>query len=66
MNVILRKSDAAEPYTFAFVAGDGKNLLRSENYKASRSSTSNPVTAKSSPPAPCSTPPMPATPPSPN
>jgi len=37
MNVILKKSDAAEPYTFAFVAGDGKNLLRSENYKAKKS-----------------------------
>ena len=37
MNVILKKSDAAEPFTFAFVGADGKNLLRSENYKAKKS-----------------------------
>jgi uncharacterized protein YegP (UPF0339 family) len=34
MNVILKKSDAAEPFTFAFMDDDGKSILRSENYKA--------------------------------
>ncbi|MGF1645037.1 MAG: DUF1508 domain-containing protein [Thiotrichales bacterium] len=36
MKAILKKSDAAEPFSFAFEDG-GKTLLRSENYKEKRS-----------------------------
>ena len=36
MNVILKKSDAAEPFTFSF-QDNGKSVLRSENYKAKSS-----------------------------
>lgn len=36
MKAILKKSSAAEPFTFAFEEG-GKNILRSENYKEKRS-----------------------------
>jgi len=39
MQVILKKSDAAEPFTFAFVDDTGKSILRSENYKAKSSAT---------------------------
>ncbi|MDJ0807148.1 MAG: YegP family protein [Gammaproteobacteria bacterium] len=39
MQAILKKSDAAEPFTFAFLNGDGKSVLRSENYKAKSSAT---------------------------
>lgn len=37
MNVILKKSDAAEPFTFSFLDEGGKSILRSENYKAKSS-----------------------------
>lgn len=37
MNVILKKSDAAEPFTFSFLDDNGKSILRSENYKAKSS-----------------------------
>lgn len=37
MNVVLKKSDAAEPFTFAFRDAGGKSILRSENYKAKSS-----------------------------
>ncbi|MGV6858744.1 MAG: YegP family protein [bacterium] len=37
MKVVLKKSDAAEPFTFAFLGGDGKTIVRSENYKEKRS-----------------------------
>jgi len=37
MKAILKKSSAAEPFSFAFVTDDGKTLLRSENYKAKNS-----------------------------
>jgi uncharacterized protein YegP (UPF0339 family) len=40
MKAILKKSDAAEPFTFSFENGAGKSTLRSENYKA-KSSASN-------------------------
>lgn len=36
MKAILKKSNAAEPFTFVFEEG-GKNVLRSENYKEKRS-----------------------------
>lgn len=34
MKAILKKSDAKEPFTFSFVDGSGKMLVRSENYAA--------------------------------
>lgn len=34
MKAILKKSSAAEPFSFSFVNSDGKMVLRSENYKA--------------------------------
>jgi uncharacterized protein YegP (UPF0339 family) len=37
MKAVLKKSDAAEPFTFAFLDGDGKTVVRSENYKAKNS-----------------------------
>lgn len=36
MKVIMKKSDAKEPFTWSFQE-DGKALLRSENYKEKRS-----------------------------
>ncbi|MGF1547232.1 MAG: YegP family protein [Thiotrichales bacterium] len=38
MKAVLKKSDAAEPFSFVFEDG-GKTLLRSENYKEKRSAT---------------------------
>ncbi len=35
MKAIIRKSDAAEPFTFVF-EDDGKTVIRSENYKEKR------------------------------
>jgi uncharacterized protein YegP (UPF0339 family) len=37
MQIILKKSDAAEPFTFAFQDSGGKTIVRSENYKAKSS-----------------------------
>ena len=37
MQVILKKSDAAEPFTFSFLNDEGKSILRSENYKVKSS-----------------------------
>ncbi len=37
MKIVLKKSDAAEPFTFAFLGEDGKTIVRSENYKEKRS-----------------------------
>ncbi|MEN8132007.1 MAG: YegP family protein [Pseudomonadota bacterium] len=37
MKVLLRKSQAKEPFSFAFVDDKGKTLLKSENYKAKKS-----------------------------
>ena len=37
MIVILKKSDAAEPFSFTFQDADGKTILRSENYKVKSS-----------------------------
>ncbi|MCP4409116.1 MAG: YegP family protein [Gammaproteobacteria bacterium] len=37
MKVLLRKSQAKEPFSFAFVNDKGKTLLKSENYKAKKS-----------------------------
>ena len=37
MNVILKKSEAAEPYSFSFQGATGKVILRSENYKVKSS-----------------------------
>ena len=36
MEVVLRKSEAAEPFTFRFLDGD-KVIVKSENYKAKKS-----------------------------
>jgi uncharacterized protein YegP (UPF0339 family) len=33
MKAILKKSQAAEPFSFAFVDAAGKTVLKSENYK---------------------------------
>ncbi|HHH38391.1 MAG TPA: DUF1508 domain-containing protein [Sedimenticola sp.] len=37
MKVILKESDAQEPYSFSFVTDAGKAIVRSENYKAKKS-----------------------------
>ncbi len=37
MKVLLRKSQAEEPFTFVFKNSEGKTLLKSENYKAKES-----------------------------
>lgn len=34
MKVLLKKSQAVEPFSFSFLNADGKILLKSENYKA--------------------------------
>ena len=39
MKAVLKKSDAAEPFTFSFLGKDGKTMVRSENYKEKRSAT---------------------------
>lgn len=39
MKAILKKSAAAEPFSFSFVNDEGKMVLRSENYKAKDSAT---------------------------
>jgi len=39
MKAILKKSAAAEPFSFSFVDDSGKMILRSENYKAKDSAT---------------------------
>lgn len=33
MKVVLRKSEAASPFSFVFVNSEGKTVLKSENYK---------------------------------
>ncbi len=37
MEVILRESQAEEPFSFVFVNNDGKTIIKSENYKAKKS-----------------------------
>jgi len=39
MKALLKKSNAAEPYSFTFVNDDGKMILKSENYKAKDSAS---------------------------
>ncbi len=39
MKAVLKKSSAAEPFSFSFVDGEGKAILRSENYKAKDSAS---------------------------
>lgn len=39
MKALLKKSAAAEPFSFSFVNDDGKMVLRSENYKAKDSAS---------------------------
>ena len=39
MKAILKKSSAAEPFSFSFVNDEGRMVLRSENYKAKDSAT---------------------------
>lgn len=36
MKAVIRKSDAQEPYSFAFINDDGDTLVRSENYSAKK------------------------------
>jgi len=37
MKVLLKKSQAAEPFTFSFVDDGGKMVVKSENYAAKKS-----------------------------
>ena len=37
MKVVLKKSDAQEPYSFSFVSGAGKVVLKSENNEDKKS-----------------------------
>ena len=37
MKVVLKESQAQEPFSFSFVGGNGKMLVKSENYKAKKS-----------------------------
>lgn len=39
MQVVLKKSEAKEPFTFAFIDGSGASILRSENYKEKKSAS---------------------------
>lgn len=39
MKALLKKSSAAEPFSFTFVNDQGKMVLRSENYKAKDSAS---------------------------
>ncbi len=39
MKALLKKSSAAEPFSFSFVSDEGKTLLKSENYKAKDSAS---------------------------
>lgn len=39
MKALLKKSSAAEPFSFSFVNDEGKMVLRSENYKAKDSAS---------------------------
>jgi len=39
MKALLKKSSAAEPFSFTFVNEEGKMLLKSENYKAKDSAS---------------------------
>lgn len=34
MKALLKKSSAAEPYSFSFINDEGKTVIKSENYKA--------------------------------
>jgi len=40
MKIVIKKSDAQDPYSFSFVNDEGKALVRSQNY-ASKSSAQN-------------------------
>lgn len=37
MKAVLKESQAQEPFSFTFVGGDGKVVVKSENYKAKKS-----------------------------
>ena len=37
MKAVIKESQAQEPFSFSFVGGDGKVLVKSENYKAKKS-----------------------------
>ena len=39
MKALLKKSSAAEPFSFTFVNDEGKMVLKSENYKAKDSAS---------------------------
>ncbi len=37
MKIVVKKSQAKEPFTFAFLDGVGKTIVKSENYAAKKS-----------------------------
>ena len=37
MQVVLKESQAQEPFSFSFIDSEGRALLKSENYKAKKS-----------------------------
>lgn len=37
MKVVLKESQAQEPFSFSFINGEGKSVVKSENYKAKKS-----------------------------
>jgi len=37
MKVLLKESQASEPFSFSFIGADGKVMVKSENYKAKKS-----------------------------
>ena len=46
MKAVIRKSEAPEPYSFAFVTGDGDILVRSENYSAKKGAANGVASVK--------------------
>jgi len=46
VKIILKKSDAQEPFTFSFVNNDGTTLVRSENYAAKKSAVNGIASVK--------------------
>ena len=37
MKVVLKESQAQEPFSFSFINGEGKSVVKSENYKVKKS-----------------------------
>ncbi|MCB1870331.1 MAG: YegP family protein [Gammaproteobacteria bacterium] len=40
MQVVLKESQAQEPFSFAFINAEGQSVVKSENYKAKKSALS--------------------------